>query len=442
MSISVVDKFLNRYSREYDYYSKLAFLCAQKCESLLEENGIRAIVTSRAKRPDRLREKLEKRDQERPYTRVEAVYDDIVDLAGVRIAIYFPKDREEIDKIINNTFYVHKKKVFPGSTVSTYEKRFSGYWAYHYRISLKENSTEAFTRYDDGIIEIQVASVLMHAWAEVEHDLVYKPLSGILSDEEYKILDELNGLVLTGEIALERLQDAAKKRVAEKGRPFNSHFELASFLYEAMKNDEKKGKQDPILGNTELLYSFLEKVSLNEPTKLEVYVQRLDPDTEKRNIVDQIIDYIITGNEEGYTIFNETKREYNKKSQSHILREDSQSLNRNSAFGHFMSTWVALEYLISEIAKEKGLNASLPVYNSNTLREMNIMSKKTLYELDSLKRLRNEVVHGIKVPEEEALLSAATYIENLIRQMRDELDERYKNLVDYVVEKFNLNIEL
>ena len=42
----------------------------------------------------------------------------------------------------------------------------------------------------------------MHAWSEVEHDLVYKPLQGTLSDEELAILDELNGLVLAGEIAL------------------------------------------------------------------------------------------------------------------------------------------------------------------------------------------------------------------------------------------------
>ena len=65
-------------------------------------------------------------------------------------------------------------------------------------------------RYCRARIEIQVASVLMHAWSEVEHDLIYKPLQGTLSKEELAILDELNGLVLAGEIALERLQAAGK----------------------------------------------------------------------------------------------------------------------------------------------------------------------------------------------------------------------------------------
>lgn len=45
-----------------------------------------------------------------------------------------------------------------------------------------------------------------------------KPLQGRLSDDEYAILDELNGLVMAGEIALERLQKAGEARVAAGGR--------------------------------------------------------------------------------------------------------------------------------------------------------------------------------------------------------------------------------
>ena len=60
----------------------------------------------------------------------------------------------------------------------------------------------------------------MHAWSEVEHDLVYKPMQGTLSEEELAILDELNGLVLTGEIALERLQAAGNERIQNSKATF------------------------------------------------------------------------------------------------------------------------------------------------------------------------------------------------------------------------------
>ena len=46
---------------------------------------------------------------------------------------------------------------------------------------MKEESLDkSQQKYAAARIEIQVASVLMHAWSEVEHDLVYKPLSGCL----------------------------------------------------------------------------------------------------------------------------------------------------------------------------------------------------------------------------------------------------------------------
>src|SRR5205807_113032 len=100
-------------------------------------------------------------------------------------------------------------KIFQGTSSPRFDKRFSGYWATHYRVQLRDNQlTDAQQRYTEARIEIQVASVLMHAWSEVDHDLAYKPLQGRLSEDEYAILDELNGLVMVGEITLEQLQRA------------------------------------------------------------------------------------------------------------------------------------------------------------------------------------------------------------------------------------------
>ena len=45
---------------------------------------------------------------------------------------------------------------------------------------------ETQKQYATAKIEVQVGSVLMHAWAEVEHDLIYKPESGELSQTTRK----------------------------------------------------------------------------------------------------------------------------------------------------------------------------------------------------------------------------------------------------------------
>src|SRR4051794_24728994 len=201
--MDITEEFLSRYVREYDYYEATARLCADQCERLLQENGIRAIVTSRAKRDDHLKDKLEKRRQTRDYRDLDDIYHDIVDLAGVRIALYFPSDRDNVRHLIETNFAVEVTKEFPGQSkpiTGTYNRIFSGYAATHYRVRMHdEYLLEQQRRYCDVSVEIQVASVLMHAWSEVEHDLVYKPAMGDLSTEEYAILDELNGMVLAGE---------------------------------------------------------------------------------------------------------------------------------------------------------------------------------------------------------------------------------------------------
>ena len=157
-------------------------------------------------------------------------------------------------RLIDELFVVSATKKFPDGSPPSYEKRFAGYSATHYRIRLREsNLAEAQKRYAEARIEVQIASVLMHAWAEVEHDLVYKPFEGKLSDDEYAILDELNGMVMAGEIALERLQRAGDVRVASRDRPFANHYELAAHLLNKAKVGESTAMQAG-LGRVDQLY--------------------------------------------------------------------------------------------------------------------------------------------------------------------------------------------
>src|SRR5450755_122209 len=75
-TLSLIDEFLDHYSREFDYYAEVARIVQQKLEAALASHGIRAMVTSRAKRPDRLRDKLANRDQEKKYKTLKAIYKD------------------------------------------------------------------------------------------------------------------------------------------------------------------------------------------------------------------------------------------------------------------------------------------------------------------------------------------------------------------------------
>jgi ppGpp synthetase/RelA/SpoT-type nucleotidyltranferase len=209
--LSVIDAFIKLYKHEMDFYEETAHQTAETLEDALTEAGIRAIVTFRAKKPRKLKAKLLKRNQRRQYQSFRDIYDDIVDLAGVRVALYLPADRDAVGQIVQQIFApVRAPKNFP-------EDRGPGdgmgYVATHYLVQLRpETLHKDELRYADTNIEIQVASVLMHAWAEVTHDLIYKPEQGALTPAEHKMIDDLNVIVQQGESVLEQLQESVETR--------------------------------------------------------------------------------------------------------------------------------------------------------------------------------------------------------------------------------------
>jgi ppGpp synthetase/RelA/SpoT-type nucleotidyltranferase len=262
--VDLIDRFIARYTKEFDFYEQAGRLAANKLELTLQEAGIRAIVTNRPKSIGRLHEKCRKRNLRRPYKSIDEIFGDIVDLVGIRVALYFPGERDQVDAIIKRMFQLTQlRKDFPEPDQQRPEKRFLGYSALHYRVQLQEQDlTESERRYALANIEIQVASVLMHAWSEVEHDLIYKPVAGNLSEDEYAILDQLNGLVLAGEIALERLQKAGQRRVGYGGGEFANHYDLANFLLSRASNLSDSPINDSGLGRVDILFGFMTRIGI------------------------------------------------------------------------------------------------------------------------------------------------------------------------------------
>jgi len=421
----LVDDFLERYLKEYDFYSEAARICAAQAESLLESNGIRAIVTYRAKRYDRLDDKIEKRATEKNYQSIEDIYDDIIDLAGVRIALYFPGDRKEVERMINEHFKVKKTKRFPDNSKKKYAKVFDGYKATHYRIFLKESKLNSITkRFAKALIEIQVASVLMHAWAEVEHDLVYKPLSGNLSEDEYAILDELNGLVLTGEISLERLQRAFKRRVEKEDRQFNNHFELSAFIYDVLKIDYPQLKTEPFMGRVDLLMKFLKEAKFDKPDKVKKYISKVVPQEEKRPIAEQLIDIILSENTKLYSVFEKIKKEDSLKHPYKFVNDPEAEGDIQTLIGQFLSEWIKLERLTRKVVNEKlpaGERKRFMVFPFRNLQELQLLNKPDILEYDYLRRFRNNIVHGIEIPDKASFVDSISRLKKILKKLEQKI---------------------
>ena len=410
--MDLVNQFIENYRKKYTFYENAGRLAAKQLETALQSAGIRAIVTSRAKNPGRLKYKTFHRNAERetPYKNMREIYDDMFDLAGVRVSLYFPGDRDKADALISDLFTVMEKKQFPEqSKTPTYNKRFSGYWANHYRVHIsEENISPNQKKYVQARIEIQVASVLMHAWSEVEHDLIYKPLQGALSDEELSILDELNGLVLTGEIALERLQSAGNERIKNKETTFTSQYDLASYLYNYLSNNFRPEDIELRMGNIELLFRLISRLKMNTVKEIQPVLKSVKFEKDRRNISQQIVDQIITGNEKRYAIYQE-------------LRDGREGGGEDSrqAASYFFSQWVPLERMLNRISNRNSQKLR-GAFNINTLNRMNVLDKDCLNRIVSLRKSRNMLIHDIEVPEADFITKQGDEARELLEKLGEQ----------------------
>lgn len=425
--LSVIDDFIAQYSREYDYYLEAARLCAQQLETVLGRGGIRAIVTYRAKRADRLRRKVERRENEKKYKNVRQISRDIVDLAGVRIALYFPEDSEEVSRLIEDQFtQVRPMRQFPQhgaqnpASSPARLKRFAGYSANHFLVQLKEEHLgRGQERYVETPIEIQVASVLMHAWAEVEHDLAYKSPNGELSKDEYAILDEINGLVLAGEIALDRLQEAVRRRVSVDERGIRNHFELAAFLNDRI--EEKFPKADePQIGRVDVLLRFLELGELNQPEEISRLVARLDPDTERRPIVEQMVDMELWEHPEMHDVYAQARRETNR---SDPYGSGGDQAERGlpgdiTARTNFLLAWIDFEQSARDEARKRGVepNKVLPF---PALLQRLALGETDVQRVEYVHAIRNRLIHGeARAADTEVFVEAAKTLRGLTDRVK------------------------
>ncbi|RZT02792.1 RelA/SpoT domain-containing protein [Cuneatibacter caecimuris] len=411
--MDLISQFMENYKKKISFYETAGRLAASQVESALQAAGIRAMVTSRAKNPVRLKVKVLRRNAERiiPYKNMKEIYEDIADLCGVRISLYFPGDRGKAGDLVQDLFQVQEIRRFPEqSKTPTYNKRFSGYWATHYRAHLKEDSLNRTQQKFAGVrIEIQVASLLMHAWSEVEHDLVYKPMQGNLSDEELAIIDELNGLVLTGEIALEQLQLAGNKRVINKNATFSSQYDLASYLYNYLSSNFRREDVELRMGNIELLFKLISRLQMNSVKEIEPVLKSVKFEKDRRNISQQIIDQIITGSEKRYKTYQE-------------LRSGGVKAEKTAAraVSSFFASWVPLEALLNRLTYRNSPKTR-GAFNINTLKRMGILKQDCISQIASLRKLRNVLIHDIEIPAPEEILKRAEEARELLERLTEEL---------------------
>jgi putative GTP pyrophosphokinase len=133
-------------------------------EQILDSEKITvSSVTARPKSEPKLREKYQRPDKS--YT----CLDDITDQIGIRITTYYEDQVDTVSKIIAQNFTVHPEHT---ADKRTHDPERFGYQSLHYVCSYAEPraSLAEYRQFSGVRFEVQIRSILQHAWAEMEHD--------------------------------------------------------------------------------------------------------------------------------------------------------------------------------------------------------------------------------------------------------------------------------
>jgi ppGpp synthetase/RelA/SpoT-type nucleotidyltranferase len=231
----VIESAVKQYRREFDCYEKLCKFVADKCErEIIRANTMHASVTARAKSPKKIGSKLKKKYSEvAELNTVENALGRLTDLAGVRISTYFEGDRAKVVAEIQQLF----DGVAGAVEVDEKDEQGNFYRATHCQIVVKpDDLTEQYENLEGLSCEIQVCSMLVHVWNELEHDLVYKPTTGDLSQSETDSLNILGNLTLSGDVVIKQLFEANAERIKKnqgEAEPFQDVYDFVARMRDA-----------------------------------------------------------------------------------------------------------------------------------------------------------------------------------------------------------------
>ena len=207
----------------------------QLVTSILDDAGINYLsVTGRAKSVESFATKAARTVDGRPV--FTEPLREIADQIGIRVITYVHSDVQAVVDLLNDQVVVHDDRDLGRETAS--EGRF-GYASRHLLVGLGpgQEAQPAYERLKGRQAQVQIRTVLQHAWAEFEHDIRYK---GTIPEEHVSEFDRrftlAAGLLELADREFSTIRDRLREGMTgpsaetEDDDPRISPRELAAFL--------------------------------------------------------------------------------------------------------------------------------------------------------------------------------------------------------------------
>lgn len=290
------DKALETLERRYEARKEL-----QKLKTMVEERG-----PERWEQYCKLWNMEDKVNEAEPFTSLNQMFEAMHDLAGLRVSLYFPDDVQKVVKLLTNRFEIVDGPTRKGGLTRDFQKirklveeqrqgqgavregrgapesPFGDYRATHMVIRHKHNFDKHARGDHTTNIEVQIGSIIMHAWSDIEHDILYKPTNtDKASPDAVRMLGLINGIVMTGEVALQQLASItaaeSKSKAEDRTQKATGPRYLTPWLDQYFR-DHKKGLPSNITWmSTNYLFDVLKATNEHSYGKLEELLNQMNP---------------------------------------------------------------------------------------------------------------------------------------------------------------------
>lgn len=223
-----IDVVLAGYVRQMARFEEAALLVERRLRRELRANAIRSLLSSRAKHPEDLREKLTRKRTDSRYV-LSALRDEIdrivTDLAGCRVMVYQRTDVEKVRRLVREAF-----ELAPVEGNDEAHDKATGYWAHHLLVHITDLERASLR---NTICEIQITALGSHVFNELEHDVAYKAHGVPPSAAEEEALKDLRAAARLVDRAAERLLFERAETVATSTAPLRDAEDLQYALEQA-----------------------------------------------------------------------------------------------------------------------------------------------------------------------------------------------------------------
>lgn len=208
---------------------------APQCEIVLAEMGrmlsevlektVPAVqVKSRVKRLPSLLEKLHRKHAVSDLAQPLPVLRQTTDLMALRAVCPFLEDVDIVADAVQGVFEIHEiDQKGDGRSFAEF-----GYSSTHLLVAVPEAMQRDYPMLANFRTEIQIRTILQDAWAEVEHELIYKVGAHPLNTQIRRKLASLNATLVLSDTIFQEIRDYQKANISDLARARENFLEQAS----------------------------------------------------------------------------------------------------------------------------------------------------------------------------------------------------------------------